>query len=206
MDNVLNEDAAHAFHTVLSAIDAINRRSSVRSYSAEEVDPAVIRYLLEAAVRAPTAMHSEPWGFVVIQDAQKLRQLSDQAKPLFLSEMQKASFDSESYSLSYFEQSAFNVFYNAGTLIVICGKATQPMASADCWLAAENLMLAACTLGLGSCVIGSAIAALNCPEVKSEFCIPPDMQAIVPIIIGIPDTPPLPSSRKEPQILFWKES
>lgn len=47
---------------------------------------------------------------------------------------------------------------------------------ADCWLAAENLMLSACALGLGTCCIGSAIPALNSPEAKSELGISADVE------------------------------
>jgi hypothetical protein len=43
---------------------------------------------------------------------------------------------------------------------------------ADCWLAPENLMLAACAKGLGACVIGLAVSALSTPEWKAELKIP----------------------------------
>jgi hypothetical protein len=38
---------------------------------------------------------------------------------------------------------AFNIFYDAGSLIVVCCKARGRFVDADCWLAAENVMLAA---------------------------------------------------------------
>ncbi len=188
----------------LGTIDAINQRSSVRAYSPEKIDRTTIQTLLEAAVRAPTAIHEEPWAFSVIQDADALKRLSDLAKPIFLSEMQRAHLDRGGHTLSYFALPEFNIFYNASTLVVICGKSTARFATADCWLAAENLMLAACALGLGTCVIGSAVSALNNPELKIEFGIPRDMIAVAPIIVGRPDPPAKPSARKAPQILSWK--
>ncbi|MFX8160667.1 nitroreductase family protein, partial [Acinetobacter baumannii] len=83
-----------------------------------------------------------------------------------LSESAKASLATEGRKLHLanierFSSRDFNVFYNAGTLIVIYGKPMGPFVVADCWLAAENLMLAACAMGLGTCVIGLAVAALN---------------------------------------------
>jgi nitroreductase len=95
----------------------------------------------------------------------------------------------------------FNVFYDASTLIVICGKPMGSFVIADCWLAAENLMLAACALGLGTCCIGFAIPVLNTPEVKHELAIPPDVTAVAPIIVGVPRgiSPSVP--RKPPDIL-----
>lgn len=190
------------FQRSMSTIEAINLRSSVRSFNDRNISKETIRELLSAAVRAPTAMHQEPWAFGVIQDRQLLKSLSDRAKPLFVAEMHHAHFNDE--ALRYFENPNFNVFYNAGTLILVCGKAANPMAQADCWLAAENLMLAACSMGLGSCVIGSASEALNTQQVKTQLGIPEYMQVVAPIIVGIPESENKPTPRKEPHILCWK--
>ena len=93
------------------------------------------------------------------------------------------------------------MFYNAGTLVVIYGKPMGPFVVADCWLAAENLMLAACAIGLGTCVIGLAVAALNTTERKTELNIPAGLVAYAPIIVGVPEgqTPVIP--RKAPEIV-----
>ena len=40
--------------------DAINGRCSVRGYASEKIDKSTLQALLAAAVRAPTAMHTEP--------------------------------------------------------------------------------------------------------------------------------------------------
>lgn len=186
----------------LSTLEAINQRRSVRSFRSTDISRETVRQLLAAAVRAPTAMHQEPWAFAVIQDRQLLKRLSDRAKPLALAEMQRADCDAE--TLRLFAHPNFNIFYNAGTLILICGRIANPMAVADCWLAAENLMLAACAMSLGSCVIGSASEALNTPPLKVELGIPEDMQVVAPIIVGVPDEAGKPSPRKEPQLLGWK--
>lgn len=186
----------------LDVIDAINQRCSVRAYRQKPVEREIIMKLLAAAVRAPTAMHQEPWGFVVIEDRLLLKQISDRAKPLFVAEMHHAHFDSD--SINFFEQPDFNIFYNAGLLILICGKASNPMTNADCWLAAENLMLASCAFGLGSCVIGSATEALNQAEIKAELGIPEYFDVIAPIIIGEPAAKTEVSKRKDPVIINWK--
>ncbi|HWI14049.1 MAG TPA: nitroreductase family protein, partial [Burkholderiales bacterium] len=98
---------------------------------------------------------------------------------------------------------AFNIFYDAGTLIVICRRPAGPYAEADCWLAAENLMLAACAKRLGTCCIGFALPALNAPEMKRELGIPENVAAVVPIIIGYPRGKIDPVPRKPAQILRW---
>ncbi len=178
-------------------------RHSVRAYAPVELDRKTVQTLLEAAVRAPTAMHEEPWAFLVIQDRQVLRQLSARAKPLFIEWLHR-SHQAVGHALDAFSDPDFNLFHGAGTLIVICAKPSGPFVEADCWLAAENLMLAACAMGLGSCVIGSAVAALNTPVMKEMLHIPTEYNAVAPIIVGVPDGETAATSRKEPLILGWK--
>src|SRR5674476_1327648 len=60
--------------------EAINGSCSVRAYAPEKIDQSTLQELLAAAVRAPTAMHTEPWQFVIIQDTSRLKRLSDRVK------------------------------------------------------------------------------------------------------------------------------
>ena len=185
-----------------SALDVIYRRRSVRAFTPQKLDPGTVRTLLHAAVRAPTAILGEPWAFVVIQDKVLIKRLSDRAKKIFIEEARRISHGSS--VPDNLQDPDFNFFYNAGTLIIVCGKAMGLFVAADCWLAAENLMLAACAMGLGTCVIGSAVSGLNSPEVKAELGIPTEFSAIAPIIVGVPDDEPDFMPRKEPRILAWK--
>lgn len=185
----------------MSVRGAINGRCSVRAYAPDKVDGPTLHALLDAAVRAPTAMHGEPWQFVIIQSLDTLKRLSDRAKELFSVEAQH--LHPGSHSLAMFSQPSFNVFYDAGTLVVICAKTSGRFEPADCWLAAENLMLAAYSMGLGSCVIGSAVAALNAADIKLELGIPPGTTAIAPVIIGKPVAQVSPATRHQPDIVAW---
>lgn len=189
----------------LNVFEAILARRSVRGYTPQEVDRGTIHTLLEAAVRAPTALHEEPWAFVVIQDKARLQQLSDRAKPLFAAEVRRSGQAWAGHNLEIFLKPEFNIFYDAGTLIIICANAMGPFAAADSWLAAENLMLAACAMGLGTCVIGTALPALNLASVKAELGIPDKYSAIAPIIVGHPAGEAALSLRKEPFVLAYLE-
>ena len=98
----------------------------------------------------------------------------------------------------------FNIFYDASTLVVIAGKPLGPFVVADCWLAAENLMLAACAMGLGSCPVGFSVGALNAPDLKSALEIPAQATVVAAVLLGVPsgETPAPP--RKEPEITCWR--
>ena len=86
---------------------------------------------------------------------------------------------------------------------MIVAKASGHFIEADCWLAAQNMMLLATQMGLGTCVIGSAVAALNTPDMKALLKIPEGYVAIAPIIVGIPSGVTKVSSRKDPIVLSW---
>ena len=184
--------------------EAILARRSVRAYSPTEVGRDSVQTLLEAAVRAPTAMHEELWAFVIVQNKQVLKQLSDLAKPLFIERLHRPH-QKGGHALDIFSDPDFNIFHDAGTLIIICAKPSGAFVEADCWLAAENMMLAACAIGLGSCVIGSAVEALNTPEARAQLGIPAEFNAVAPIIVGIPGEEVAATSRKAPLILSWKQ-
>lgn len=182
--------------------EAIFGRRAVRAYTPEAIDRPTLLSLLEAAVWAPTAMHNEPWQFIIIQDRVVLKRLSDRAKSLFSAEAK--DLHPNNGSLDLFSRPDFNVFYDAGTLVVVCAKSAGAFVFADCWLAAENLMLSAHAKGLGTCVIGLAVSVLNMPDVKQELGIPSETIAVAPIIVGKPRGDVPPSSRREPQIIVWR--
>lgn len=185
----------------MTVFETMLARRSVRKYKARGVSQETIRILLEAAVRAPTAIHQEPWGFVLVQDKKLLQDLSDYAKPLFLNEIHPNSLQHSASIINTFNRPEFNIFYDASTLIIICGKKAAAYFEADCWLAAENLMLAACAMGLGTCIIGSALPAMNVADVRTKLGISDEFIAVAPIVLGYPDDGIEPVQRRSPVVL-----
>lgn len=188
----------------MSLLEAIYSRRAVRDYTPRKIDGDTIRKLLDAAVQAPSAMFQQPWAFVVIQDTAVLKRLSETAKEKLREEAASFPPEKASYLLDKFDKPDSHIFYNAGTLIGIYGKQTGPFVEADCWLAAENLMLAACAMGLGTCVIGLATSALNTSAWKKEFGVPESAEAFAALIVGEPKGATPPKQHKPPEILAWK--
>jgi nitroreductase len=106
--------------------------------------------------------------------------------------------------LSRYSDPKYDIFHGASTLIVVCARRSDDFAVADCWLAAENLMLAAAALGLGTCCIGAATEALNSAEMRLELGIPPVFTAVAPVIVGVPAGPSAPLERRVPDVIAWK--
>ena len=200
---------AKSIERPLTALDVIYGRRSVRSYARKPLDASTIRALLDAAVQAPTAVLEQPWLFAVVEDPRVLACISDHAKALLSQEEPQAPGDGQAAIVrgafrKRLEEPAFNLFYEAPALVVICARRPNPFVVADCWLAAENLMLAATALGLGSCCIGAATRALNSPEIKALLRLPADVQAIAPIVVGTPTGIAAPVPRREPNIIWWR--
>ena len=179
-----------------SVFETILARRSVRSYKSEPVATDVLKAILEAAIWAPTAMHKEPWGFVIIQNKELLQTLSDRAKPLVIEELKRNDMNADIWA-----HADSNLFYDAGTLIIICGRTNSHLPAEDCWMAAENMMLAATAMNCGTCVIASALPAILLPDIKSTLGIPEDYTPVAPIIVGYPRAESAPSHRRAPLIL-----
>jgi nitroreductase len=181
---------------------ALYGRRSIRDFTDKQVDRAMVTRLLQAAVQAPSAINLQPWVFVVIQDKNLLKRYSDRAKLLAMKVVDTASMPAEFQNM--LSDPTFNVFYNAGTLILICAKPVGQHPDWDCCLAGQNLMLAAHDQGLGTCPIGFAWPLFEQADVKQELNIPADYTPVLPIIVGFPSSPAPPVARKSPEILSWK--
>ena len=96
--------------TVLSVVDAIQHRRSVRDYTSQTIEKKGIQTLLDAAVHAPTAMHEEPWSFAVIQDKKVLDRLSESAKKLVRTEVKGSDSDRSKHKLHLMDKPDFHVF------------------------------------------------------------------------------------------------
>jgi nitroreductase len=187
----------------VDVMDAIYHRRAVRAYTSRAVDAETIHALIDAAVRAPSAVNGQPWAFAVVQDPTILRRISDRAKTLSLARLEPGTPLWEHRGM--LADPAFNVFYDARTLIVVCAApAGDWPPNEDCCLAAQNLMLAAHGLGLATCPIGFAREALNEPDAKRALDIPADHAVVMPIIVGYPRGQSEATPRRPARILSWK--
>jgi nitroreductase len=195
----------------LSALDVIYSRRSVRAYTQEKVPESTVRSLIDAAVQAPTALGTPSSSFVVVQNQRSLARLSELSKTLWGEQASThperflhLRFDAGEEFLARLSDPHFDIFHGATTLIVICARGTEWWETAGCWMAAENLMLAASALGLGTCCIGAAVDALNTAEIRLELAISPNLTAVAPIVVGMPAAQSAPMERPPADVVAWK--
>jgi nitroreductase len=180
--------------------EAIYTRRAIREFTGAPVHQDTIRLLIDAAIQAPSAVNQQPWSFRVVRDQSVLAQISAESKAHML-KMTPAGLLSHHFE-QILNDPAFNIFYHAPVLIVICSSVTTPWATEDCALAAENLMLAAHAGGLGTCWIGFAQSWLGTPAGKSLLQLPADIAAMAPIIVGHPKSAPPAVPRRTPEVLW----
>jgi len=180
-----------------TVLDAIQQRRATRSYTHEPVSEANVHTLLDAAIYAPSANNTQPWSFVVIQDPPLLKRISGRAK-------QELASHPHWKGVHPFTDPKFDIFYGATTLIVICAGSGGFEPTGDCYLAGENLMLAAWDLGLATCPIGLARDVLQSAAMKMELGIPAEVTPVLPIIVGHPQGSMPQTERKTPVIHAWK--
>ena len=58
-------------------MESIFIRRSVRKYKEQQVEKEKIEKLLRAAMQAPSARNQQCWEFIVVEDKEKLNQLSN---------------------------------------------------------------------------------------------------------------------------------
>jgi nitroreductase len=184
----------------MELIEAIYGRRAVRKFTSQPVPRPILHELVQAAVQAPSAMNAQLWSFAFFQGAGRIREFSDRAKAHFLTVFPPGR-DPHAMKHDLLNDPKFNLFYGAGTLVVVYAKPGGQFAAVDCSLAAGNFMLAAHGMGLGTCPVGFAQPWFDVTEVKLELGIPTDYTAVLPIAIGYPAEAPAPAGRKEPEIL-----
>ena len=162
----------------------IKRRVSCRKFSDQVPTRETIDNLIQTAVWAPSGSNNQPWRFVVITDKEKLKSYSDNSKKSWLENLESAQFIQQ-YE-KWFNDPAFNIFYNAPALIIIYGDTSSHWRVYDCSMVAQNINLLAEEAGLGCCWIGFAHNVLNDSTIKKEFGLPERYELVAPLIIGYP--------------------
>jgi nitroreductase len=184
-----------------AVIEAIKKRRSVRAYDAKPIPRDVLNVIIEAGNEAPSAMNSQPWRFVVIEDKEAKKKLLAAALPKakMITENLK-NIDPERYEAikKRYAELPDPVYYSAPVIVFVIGNGMY--AAHSCPMACENMMLAAYSLGLGSCWVGFGAMVTDDPEVRGLLDLQEGDAIFGPILLGFPKTsPPLPP-KKDPNV------
>ncbi|RJR23814.1 MAG: NAD(P)H-dependent dehydrogenase/reductase [Desulfobacteraceae bacterium] len=155
----------------------IEKRRSIRRYEEKQVEPQKIASLVEASLRAPSSMGTNPWRFVVVTDKGILRKLS-------LAKEHGSSFLS-----------------GAPLGIAICADPSKSSVwIEDASIAATYIQLAAEDIGLSSCWIQIRERMHNKEKTSEQYIaellnIPAAVRVEAIVAIGYPAEKKTPHSR-----------
>jgi len=184
-------------------LDAIKMRRSVRSYESKSVAKDIIDKIIEAGNQAPSAMNSQPWRFVVVQDKEAKRKLLKAALPnatKILEQVKDADPERYESIKKRYSELEDPIYYSAPVVLFVIGSGRY--ADHSCPLACENIMLAAHSLGLGSCWVGFGSMVTDDAEIITLLELREDEKIFGPIVIGYPKVYPDPPQKKSP-VVKW---
>lgn len=182
-------------------IEAIMTRRSVRSYDARSVPSDLLKIIIKAGNEAPSAMNSQPWRFVVIQEESARRSLLRAAKPAaqrLFNDLREINPERVQVIMQRFRELEDPIYYEAPVIIFVIGSGRY--ASHSCPLACENMLLAAHSLGLGCCWVGLGALAAEDSGTRNLLDLKDDETVFGPILVGYPKEHPERPLKKEPQI------
>jgi len=160
----------------------IHDRTSIRKFDpSKPVSDEAIEKILKAGMCAPSAMNKQPWEFVVVRDAAKLKAIGE-ALP---------------YS---------RVGNGAQAAIVVCGNLDNGLPGRgkefwihDCSAASMNILLATKALGLGAVWTGVYPGEDRVATVRKILAIPEGYMPLNVIPIGYPAENPAPKDKWNPK-------
>ena len=182
-------------------LKAIKKRRCVRSYQPKKVPAEIIRAVIEAGNDAPSAMNSQPWRFVVVEDGELHRKLTAAAVPnakKILEHVRTSNPERYQLIMKRYEELEDPIYYSAPAIIFVIGKGRY--ADLSCPLACGSMMLAAYSLGLGSCWVQFGSFVTDNEEINRALGLKEDEKIFGPVIIGYPETVPESPEKRLPEI------
>jgi nitroreductase len=178
----------------------LKTRRSIRDFEETEVPLGLITEIIKDSCLAPSSGNQQPWRFIVVNNKEWIRRLSDESKKNVLSYIEKnPDAPSKKYETALRNED-FNVFYNAPCLVYIVGHKDIRSVHVDCTLAACYFMFSAASRGLGTCWVGLG-SNIRDPEMLEGIGMPEDCQIVAPIIVGYAKRIPVAPERNEARIL-----
>lgn len=200
----------------ISLFEAIDTQRSLRRFTDEAVSDEAIERLLESGRKAPSPTNSQPWGFIVIRDAETRRALAEiYAKAWgfarqFYGDPAKARDEPERLMLEATDRLAggldeapvyINCCLDRSQLGVMVTPDLQTIlepssAYGAVWAAVQNILLTA--RGLGLAALPTNLTRLLDHEVRPLLGMPEHVETVILIAIGHPAQPKFEPPRRRP--------
>ena len=180
--------------------ELLSKRRSVREYENGTVSLDLVEEIIRDSCFAPSSGDGQPWRFIVVNNKEWIKKLSDESKRNILSFIDSNPDAPLKKYEPVLRNKDFNVFYNAPCLVYIGGSEKARSLQVDCALAACYFMFSAAARGLGTCWIGLGTSIQN-PKVREQVGMHNDYRIVAPIVVGYPKIIPGRPKNREAKIL-----
>jgi nitroreductase len=166
-------------------LDVIFNRRSIRVYQDKEVSQATLKFLLQAAMAAPTANNGQPWEFIAITEKELMDKFRGKLKygnynaPAAIAVLANLKIARNDSSIRYWVQ--------------------------DCSAAVENILIAAAGLGLGTVWIGSYPKEEVMAIEREILGIPESIVPLALIYVGYPGEERPARTQYEESRVHWQK-
>jgi F420 biosynthesis protein FbiB-like protein len=195
--------------------DVVHTQRSIRQFKPDPVPDEALWKILDAAIRAPSGSNTQPWAFLVVQDAAKreaiARAIRERMDDPAQGRAEAQQLDPVRRRMRLASIAFRENVASAPVLIIPCLVApTSPtrdinhlFAGSSIYAAVQNLMLAARALGLGTVLTTFNIRIED--VIRQEFDVPDDAKPVAVIPVGYPDGQRFgPTTRKPVEsVTFW---
>ncbi|MEW6379713.1 MAG: nitroreductase [bacterium] len=166
----------------MDLLDGIHSRRSIRSYTGQPVDRALLLEIIKAGTWAPSGLNNQPWRFVIVQD---------QGWRCRLAQLTRYSRIIEAAS------ACIAVFIDRKAMY---HEVKDYQAIGACL---QNMLLSAHALGLGAVWLGEILKSSS--EVRTLLALPDNLELMAVVAVGYPDDQNQESERLELEDVLLKE-
>ena len=169
--------------------EAMFTQRAIRRFKKDPIPADVMEDIMQSAIRAPNGGNNQGWHFIVVQDAEKRRQLAELYREAWWAKRADAGImgpqdipPGKSSMRSAMRMA--DEIGDAPVMVIICATSKGAQAAGSVIPAAQNMLLAARAFGIGGTI--ATLHAVVEERVHALFNIPDTAQIVYCMPFGYP--------------------